>query len=66
LDLQKEPRLVNVRNLLGDPEGEFLCVKYGGALPDGKIVCDGFEMTIGGELLRALQHLREPTEPLQI
>jgi hypothetical protein len=64
-DSEKKPRLVQVRDLLGD-NWEFLYVKYGGALPDGKIVCDGVEMTVGGELFRALRHLREPTEPLRL
>lgn len=66
LDSQKEPRLVAVRDLLGDSEGEFLYVKYGGVLPDSRSVCDGFEMTVGGELFTALKYLREPTEPLRI
>lgn len=58
-DPGKEPRVTAVRDLLDDPEAGYIYIKYGGPIPDGKIVCDGVEIPVGGELLRALTHMRE-------
>jgi hypothetical protein len=46
--------------------GEYVYIEYGGPLPDGKIVCDGVEMPVGGELFRAIKHLRDKDEFLRI
>lgn len=35
-------------------------------MPDGKIACDSVEVPVGGELFRALKHLREKDVPLRI
>ncbi|KAK4224080.1 heterokaryon incompatibility protein-domain-containing protein [Podospora fimiseda] len=46
------------RDLLGHPGLEYLYIRYGGVLPPATIVCDGVQMQVGGELFRALKHLR--------
>jgi len=63
---EAEARRVRVSELLDDPEVGYLYIKYGGVLPEGKIICDGAEMTVGGELFRALRAQRHATQPLRI
>jgi hypothetical protein len=55
-----------VRDLLGDPEREWRYIKFGGHIPSGTILCDGLELTIGGELFRAMRYLRNEKTPLRI
>jgi hypothetical protein len=63
----EEPRLVRVGDLLGDPRFEFVYIRKGGVLPDAQVYCDSVEVTIGGELFRALKRVRtDITEPLKI
>ncbi|KAK4166906.1 heterokaryon incompatibility protein-domain-containing protein [Cladorrhinum sp. PSN259] len=57
-DSGTELRVVKPRDLLGHPRLEYIYIKCGGVLPDDKIFCDGFEVRVGGELFRALRHLR--------
>lgn len=45
---------------------EYIYIGFGGTLPGGTISCDGHDMPVGGELLRALQCLRDDKEPLRI
>ncbi|KAI1294366.1 hypothetical protein F5Y03DRAFT_373219 [Xylaria venustula] len=62
----EEPALLCARDLLGVDLMEYIYIRFGGALPDGTISCDGHDMSVGGELLRALQCVRDAKEPLRI
>ncbi|KAF2730281.1 hypothetical protein EJ04DRAFT_473998 [Polyplosphaeria fusca] len=62
----EKPRHAVVGDLLDDPDRDYLFIKFGGALPDGQIICDGVKFTVGGELNRALRHMREETDPIRI
>jgi hypothetical protein len=55
-----------VGDLLGDPEHEWLYIKYGGVLPGGIITIDELDLPVGGELCRAMQRLRDDRTSIRI
>ncbi|KAI1325428.1 hypothetical protein F5Y16DRAFT_264381 [Xylariaceae sp. FL0255] len=58
--------LICARDLLGVHQKEYIYIKFGGTLPDGVITCNGYEVPVGGELLRALDCIRDAKEPLRL
>ncbi|KAI0967116.1 hypothetical protein F4678DRAFT_446588 [Xylaria arbuscula] len=62
----EEPALICARDLLGVDFKEYIYIRFGGALPDGTLSCDEYDMPVGGELLRALRCVRDAKEPLRI
>ncbi|KAH8889129.1 hypothetical protein GQ53DRAFT_653285 [Thozetella sp. PMI_491] len=65
-ETSKANKRAKVADLLGDPGWEYLYTRFGGTLPDALIYCDGVEVTIGGELFRALRGLRDKDKDLRI
>ncbi|KAI0199748.1 hypothetical protein F4808DRAFT_198479 [Astrocystis sublimbata] len=65
-DASGESALICARDTLGWRGYEYMYIGFGGALPDGTISCDGHDMPVGGELLRALQYVRGDKDSLRI
>ncbi|KAJ4349358.1 uncharacterized protein N0V89_007972 [Didymosphaeria variabile] len=63
--LELHMRPVAVKDLLGT-ESEYIYIRFGGPLPSGKIVCNDSELTVGGELFRALRYIRDDETPRRI
>ncbi|KAK5997020.1 hypothetical protein PT974_02369 [Cladobotryum mycophilum] len=61
-----ESKEVEFRELLNSPYTEPHYIQQGGVLPAGTILCDGVEMTVGGELYRALKRLRGEDKSLRM
>ena len=63
LDIHMQP--MAVKDLLGT-KLEHIYIRFGGSLPTGKIVCNDSELTVGGELFRALRYIRAEETALRI
>ncbi|GKT45191.1 heterokaryon incompatibility protein 6, OR allele [Colletotrichum spaethianum] len=54
------------KDLVDHPYQGETYIRMGGKMPDAPLVCDGVEVTVGGELFRALRRIRKEDEALRI